>query len=173
VTTVANPFMDAGNDLKCFAPFLGTANLFREFPLGLCQCLLVTAEEARIIHELTVGQSQKRVQPRVKPDCLQRWGQWVIFLFHREADKPLGADAMNAARLDFAADGAVDFGLDLFLLAEQGQGYGTFTDLEPALRIAKRVVAVAFDAGKAWRFSCLNAAKEGTIGKVNADGDVL
>ena len=70
--TVANPLMDARDDLLGFPPLAGAANLFGEFPLSLCQSILVLAKEAWIFDVLTVGKRRKGFQPNVNVYFINR-----------------------------------------------------------------------------------------------------
>ena len=173
VPAVANPLVDARDHLAGFLSCMGAAFLPGEFALRFRQRFLILTEEAWVGDELAVGEGQERVQARIKTDGLRGGGKKVVFLFHRKADKPFGANAVNAARFDLADHGTMEFGLDLFLFSKEGDRNGAFTDLEPALRIAEGVVTVAFHAGKAWCFSGLYPAEEGTKSDVDADGDIL
>jgi hypothetical protein len=173
MTTITDTLMDTRQNLVGLAPFTAALLGLGLLPASFCQRFFVSAEEARVVYKLTVGQSQKRVQPRVKTNSIRAWRQRGIVLLHRETDEPLVSDTMNTAGLDPADDEAVQFGLDLLLSAEQGQGDGAVTDLEPALWVAERVVPVALEAREARRLTCRHATEEGAVGQVNADGDVL
>lgn len=151
MSSVADTLVDTGKNLV--GPATLTASLLR---LGLLsaslrQCLFVTAEEARVVHELAVGQGQKRVQARIKTNRLLGLWQEVIFLFHREADEPLRADPVDAARLDPADQRPVQAHLDCAVfVGDFGQTQTAADDrvADAGTRIAETIVAVSLTRGK-------------------------
>ncbi len=194
MAAVANPFVDARQNFVGFTTLTSdfimtdfiTAALFG---LGLPsarlrQSLFVLAEEARVVYELAVGQSQKAVQARVKANHVIGLWQEVVFLLHGKADKPFGTDAANRAGFDYAEDSPMEFGLNLNRLAAHGNGNRTVTNLKAALRVGDAVVLTfAFEPREAWGFLnlsfsrlpilLLHPTEEGAEGKVNAHGHIL
>ncbi len=171
VATVPDALVDTGNNLFGLAAFSGAANLLGEFPLGLCQSLLITAEETRVGDVLAVGQRREGFQSNVNTDLFLRRRQQFGADHAGEADEPLVADTANGAGFDRAINRAVKPNGNA---ANLGQVEFALLKTEAALRVGDAVVLpVALDAREARRLPGFHAAKESVKGKVNANGDVL
>ena len=88
MAAVSHSFMDTGKNLvrllSCKASFLG----FGLFASRFCKCLLILAEEARVLDELAVGQGRKGFQSNVYADGFFGRRQGFGSDFTGNADKP-------------------------------------------------------------------------------------
>ncbi len=82
MATVPDALMDTRQNFVCFLAFRASLLGFGLLPARLCQCLFVLAEEARVVHELAIGQGKERVQPGVKANSLCRLWQRGVFLLY-------------------------------------------------------------------------------------------
>ena len=155
MAAVANALMDTRQNLVGFlsrrASFLG----FGLLSASLRQCLLVTAEEARIFNELAAGQGHERIQSRVKSNGFFGKRQWLNFTLTGKAYEPFFAVPADSAGFNSTVNRTMDFRLDLNRSAEQRQPNRSIANLEPALRIGDAVVLTfALQAGIARGFAC-------------------
>jgi hypothetical protein len=107
VAAVANPLVDTGDNFFGLAPFSGAANLLCQLSLCFCQCLFVTAEEARIVYILAIGQRTEGFKANVNADFFRGRRQELCLGFSRKANEPLRVDAANCASFDCAVNRAM------------------------------------------------------------------
>jgi len=171
VTPVPDALVNARDDSAGLAPLTASTLLFGKFPLSLRQNLLVTAEEARVVDVLAIGQRREGFQPNVNADLLIGRRQEFGDDLHGKAHEPLEVDSADGAGLDDALYRAVQTDGDIAYL---GQPQSALVEPESALRVGDAVVlAFAFDSWVSRRLTRFDAAKEGVKGQINADGDVL
>src|SRR5450755_446602 len=96
-TTITNTGMHTSHFDACFVAVLGSF-LFPGMPaLGLCQLLLILAQEARIANRFTAIENDHRFEAQVKPDNALHHGKRGKSLFNEHRDK-VSARAIFADR---------------------------------------------------------------------------
>ena len=144
----------------------------RQFPLCLCQRLLIGFKEAGIGDFIPSRQGSKALQPNINTHSLFGWWQWFRFYLTRKAGIPFaGAVSPQSECLRLAFQRAMD---SCFNLAYFSSFDRIVLKRETKLGIGQAVIsAPATEARIARLFTSFNSSKKGFEGKVNPFLDIL
>ena len=141
---------------------------------GLCQSLLVFAEEAGVRDKLAVRQGGECFKPHVNTNSSRQRQQGLGVHFGVKTNIPFVVGPMYGAGFDLTLNGAMNPGFDLRPSTEHEQVNALLADSEARLWIGKAVVLpAAFEPWEAEFLTCADPAEEILVGRRDSFGDIL
>src|SRR5579871_2678768 len=112
MASITDALMNTRDSFLSLATFPATLLLLLELALGLRQCLLLLAQEARVLDELTVREGRELFDANIYADLLLGFGERFCLDFTAEAGEPFAGLNANRAGFDLALRRTVNNGLD-------------------------------------------------------------